>query len=141
MYFLRTEQSFDSAHFLKDYKGKCKNIHGHRWRVVVEIATEELTEAGQERGMLVDFGELKATLKEICDRLDHSFIFERGSLKESTVSALEEEDFCMIPVNFRPTAENFSRYIYDLIRQRNYPVHRVEVYETPNNYAAYEESI
>ena len=36
MYVLQTEQSFDAAHFLKDYKGKCSNIHGHRWRVVVQ---------------------------------------------------------------------------------------------------------
>ena len=41
MYYLKTESSFDSAHFLKGYNGKCRNLHGHRWRVVVEIAAVE----------------------------------------------------------------------------------------------------
>ena len=38
MYYLKTESSFDSAHFLKGYNGKCRNLHGHRWRVVVDDA-------------------------------------------------------------------------------------------------------
>lgn len=42
MYYLKTENSFDSAHFLKGYDGKCRNLHGHRWRVVVEIAADQL---------------------------------------------------------------------------------------------------
>ena len=37
MYYLKTEAAFDSAHFLKDYQGKCKNLHGHRWRVIISI--------------------------------------------------------------------------------------------------------
>ena len=41
MYILETEQSFDSAHFLSGYKGKCSNLHGHRWRVVARIAMDE----------------------------------------------------------------------------------------------------
>ena len=42
MYILKTEQSFDSAHFLSGYEGKCANIHGHRWRVIIEVKTEQL---------------------------------------------------------------------------------------------------
>ena len=139
MFFLKTEQSFDAAHFLKDYQGKCKNLHGHRWRVVVEIQGTQLSEARQDRGMLIDFDELKNVLKEICDYLDHCLIYEAGSLKSATLAALREEDFRMVEVPFRPTAENFSHYIYELIREKGYEVHRVEVYETPNNCAAYEE--
>ena len=59
MYTLKTEHSFDSAHFLYRYEGKCSNIHGHRWRVIVEIKGEELDIEGQERGMLVDFESFK----------------------------------------------------------------------------------
>ena len=58
MYYLKTESSFDSAHFLKGYAGKCRNLHGHRWRVVVEIAADQLKDEGQTRGMLVDFSDL-----------------------------------------------------------------------------------
>ena len=42
MYILKTEASFDSAHFLAGYNGKCSNLHGHRWKIVLEVQTEEL---------------------------------------------------------------------------------------------------
>lgn len=139
MYYLRAEQSFDSAHFLKGYEGKCSNIHGHRWIVQVEIASDSLTEKGPKRGMLVDFGELKDALKVLCDQLDHCLIYEKGSLKAKTVEALQEEDFRMIEVPFIPTAENFAAYFYHKLGEEHYPVNRVEVYETPKNCAVYGE--
>ena len=89
MYYLKTESSFDSAHFLKGYAGKCRNLHGHRWRVVVEIAADQLKDEGQTRGMLVDFSDLKNALKDICDDFDHSLIYEKGSLKGATIAALQ----------------------------------------------------
>lgn len=139
MYYLRTEQSFDAAHFLKDYNGKCRNLHGHRWRIVAEVAGEVLDNAPQTRGMLVDFGDLKAALKQLCDDLDHSFIYEKNSLKPATVKALIEEQFVLVEVPFRPTAENFARDFFMKLRNNGFPVHRIEVYETPANCAVYEE--
>ena len=62
MYQLKTEADFDSAHFLSGYTGKCSNIHGHRWHVEIEIESRKLEKNGQERGMLVDFGDLKKDL-------------------------------------------------------------------------------
>lgn len=88
MYTLKTEHSFDAAHFLYGYEGKCSNIHGHRWRVVAEVSSDELETTGQNRGMYVDFGDLKKDLKEIVDYLDHCLIIETGSLKETTLKAL-----------------------------------------------------
>lgn len=137
MYSLSTEHSFDAAHFLSGYVGKCKNIHGHRWRVVVEVRAEQLKEDTQQRGMCVDFSELKKDLKEEVDVFDHAFVIEKGSLKENTVLALKEEGFRLIEVDFRPTAENFARYFYDKIKNRNYDVDFVKVYETPKNCATY----
>ncbi len=139
MFYIKSEDSFDSAHFLKDYEGKCRNVHGHRWRVVAEVKGEELSEEQQTRGMLFDFSELKKSLKTLCEELDHSLIYEEGSLKEKTIQALEDEHFKMIQVPFRPTAENFSSYFYQKLKEKGYWVHRVEVYETPNNCAVYEE--
>ena len=107
MYILETEQSFDSAHFLSGYKGKCSNLHGHRWRVVARIAMDELNKEGQTRDMVIDFGDFKDALKKLTDALDHSFIFETGSLKETTLTALKEEGFLLHEVPFRPTAEQF----------------------------------
>ena len=139
MYYIRSECSFDSAHFLKGYEGKCSSLHGHRWRVVAELAAGKLCEEPQTRGMLMDFGDLKQVLKQMCDELDHCLIYESGSLREKTVEALREEDFRMVEVPFRPTAENFARYFFEEIAAKGFPVHRVEVYETPNNCAVYEE--
>ncbi len=139
MFFLKTEESFDAAHFLAGYDGKCRNIHGHRWRVVAEIQGESLKEGQQTRGMLIDFGDLKEILKIFCDELDHCLIYESGTLKPITIQAFAEENFKVYEVPFRPTAENFAYYFYKKLEGEGLDVHRVEVYETPNNCAAYEE--
>lgn len=102
------------------YEGKCANLHGHRWRVLVEIKGEQLEKSGQIRGMLLDFGQVKEEVKKMTDFFDHSFIYETGSLKSKTIEALEEEKFRMIPVSFRPTAENFAKHFYEEMEKRNY---------------------
>lgn len=139
MYLLKTEQCFDAAHFLKDYRGKCRNLHGHRWRVVAVLSGDALSGETQTRGMLMDFGAVKAILKELCEQMDHSLIYETGSLRPATLSALREEAFRLTEVPFRPTAEELSRWFFQRLRERGCPVRRVEVYETPANAAAYEE--
>lgn len=137
MYQLTTEHSFDSAHFLAGYDGKCGNLHGHRWRVLLTVQSETLREDRQQKGMCVDFAELKKDLRTELDALDHVLIIEQGSLRESTMKALQEEKFLVVEMLFRPTAENFARYFYELFTLKGYPVAKVEVYETPNNSAVY----
>ena len=70
--------------------------------------------------------------------MDHCLIYEAGSLKPATIAAMKEENFKMIEVDFRPTAENFACYFYHQMQEKGYSVHRVEVYETPKNCAIYE---
>lgn len=137
MYQLTTEHSFDSAHFLAGYDGKCGNLHGHRWRVLLTVQSETLREDRQQKGMCVDFAELKKDLRTELDALDHVLIIEQGSLRESTMKALQEEKFQVVEMPFRPTAENFARYFYELFTLKGYPLAKVEVYETPNNSAVY----
>lgn len=137
MYQLTTGHSFDSAHFLAGYDGKCGNLHGHRWRVLLTVQSETLREDQQQKGMCVDFAELKKDLRTELDALDHVLIIEQGSLRESTMKALQEEKFQVVEMPFRPTAENFARYFYELFTLKGYPVAKVEVYETPNNSAVY----
>lgn len=139
MYTLKTEASFDSAHFLSGYDGKCRNIHGHRWRIVAEISTHMLSQTGQERGMLIDFKDFKKILKTEADNLDHALIIERNSLPLELYNMLLQNDFKIIVVDFRPTAENFSKYFYDSLRGKGLCVKEVSVYETPNNCATYSE--
>ena len=140
MYILKAEHSFDSAHFLAEYKGKCGNIHGHRWKVEVEIQSETLVERGQLKGMVIDFGDLKKDVKDIVDFYDHALIIEEKTMREETLNCLEQDGFKVIKVYFRPTAENFSAFFFKLMKERGYNVRRVTVYETPTNSAVYEES-
>ena len=139
MYYLTVENSFDSAHFLSGYEGKCSNLHGHRWRIVLEVMTETLSTDKQHNGMYVDFGDLKRDLKAKADELDHCMIIEKGSLKENTIAALKEENFRILEFDFRPTAENMAEYFYDEMGKCGYNVKSVTVYETPNNAATYTE--
>ena len=141
MFIIQTETAFDAAHFLKDYQGKCRNIHGHRWKITVGIAADTLESQGQNRSMVSDFAEVKSALKETADKFDHSFIIEEGSLRESTLRALEDEGFRICQVPFRPTAEEFARYFYDALSRMSFPVSEVSVYETPGNCAIYRKEL
>ena len=76
-------------------------------------------------------------LKKLADEFDHTLIYESGTLREKTVEALLEEGFRLTKVDFRPTAENFSRYFFDRMCGSGYPVSCATVYETPNNCAVY----
>lgn len=138
MYTLKTKGHFDAAHFLKGYAGKCANLHGHRWTVTVEIQGETLQTDAQHRGMLVDFGDLKTDLKAVCDRFDHRLIYEAGSLSEAALKVLAEEGFAGREIPVRPTAENLAVLFCGEMVKKGYDVRRVEVFETPDNMAAYE---
>ena len=127
MYILSTEASFDAAHFLSNYEGKCSNIHGHRWRVVLSISGDI------DNGMVVDFNVIKKSLKELCDYFDHTFIVEKNSLDDNLLSLLQKQ-FLIRIVDFRTTAENFAKYFFDKLNSK-YDVYEVAVYETPNNCA------
>ncbi|OWZ83018.1 6-carboxytetrahydropterin synthase QueD [Natranaerobius trueperi] len=130
MFTLQSEFSFDAAHNLEGHEGKCKNLHGHRWRVIVQVSEEKLKEEGSERDMVVDFSILKKDLKQLSDMFDHKVIVEGKELK------VEEEQ---ITLPFRPTAERLSQFIYKKLQEKEYNVSQVTVYETPNNAVIYSE--
>ena len=140
MYILKAEHSFDSAHFLSGYKGKCANIHGHRWKVEVEVQSENLVEGGQLDGMIIDFGDLKKDVKDMADSYDHALIIQEGTMRDATLNCIKEDGFNVIIVDFRPTAENFAAFFFKLMKNKGYNVKRTTVYETPTNSASYEES-
>ncbi|MBR0141912.1 MAG: 6-carboxytetrahydropterin synthase QueD [Ruminococcus sp.] len=139
MYCLKTSAAFDSAHFLSGYNGKCANIHGHHWIIEVVVRSENLQDSGEKRGMILDFGDLKKTVRSLADSFDHVLIYEKNSLKAKTIEALESENFRLKEVSFRPTAENFAKYFFDVLKSSDLPVKNVTVYETPENCAVYEE--
>ena len=135
MYELKTEAAFDSAHFLADYYGKCENLHGHRWRVVVYMRADELQIEGTMKDMVLDFGEFKRIVRAQADAMDHTFLVEEGTLKPETVSALEGEGFTLMMLPFRTTSENLAAYFGKNLIEQGLNICRVEMYETPNNCA------
>lgn len=137
MYGLKTEASFDSAHFLTDYYGKCENLHGHRWRAVVYLEAESLQREGTVRDMVLDFGVFKRAVRDVAEGLDHTFLVEEGSLASATLAALKAEGFTLTLLPFRTTAENLARYFAERLAAQGLLVAQVDMYETPNNCAVY----
>jgi 6-pyruvoyltetrahydropterin/6-carboxytetrahydropterin synthase len=91
MFTLEIEDHFSSAHQLRDYYGKCENLHGHNWRVKIAVRGATLP----PNGMLVDFGDLKKMLAGELQRLDHCFLNELPPFDR---------------VN--PTSENLAAYLF-----------------------------
>ena len=141
MFILKNEIQFDTAHYLSGYEGKCSNIHGHRYRLVLELASENLHQKGQQRGMVADFGEVKAMLKSIADQYDHKLLIEDNEDGRAVANALNQmpNQFAIVMVPYRPTAEEMSRDIYYQIKNAGYPVYSVELFETPTNSCKYQE--
>ena len=106
MYYLQTKASFDAAHFLWKYEGKCRNIHGHRWNVVAKIKSQELEREGQTRGMVVDFSNLKNDLKVLCDYFDNpeNDYFVKFNCPEFTslCPITGQPDFATITISYVP---------------------------------------
>ena len=141
MFTLKSEIQFDMAHYLSGYVGKCKNIHGHRYRLVVKVPSQTLHESGQLRGMVDDFSEVKAVLKEVHDLFDHKLVIEENEEGKRVVEKLNESGkvFEILFVPYRPTAEEMSRHIFNEIKKRGVRVTEVELFETPTNSCIYTE--
>ena len=115
MYLLRVQSEFHAAHFLKDYPGDCRRLHGHTWRAEAEFAFQEL----DPLGMATDFRRLKQTLKDILP--DHVLINE-------------------VYLDMNPTAENLARVLFEQMRARVPQTVAVTVWETPKSSCRYEET-
>ena len=141
MFILKNEIQFDTAHYLSGYEGKYSNIHGHRYRLVVELANETLQPSGQCRGMVADFGDVKKEMQRIAEQYDHKLLIEDNADGRAVAEALAKvpNQFAIVMVPYRPTAEEMSRDIYQQMKTAGYPVHSVELYETPTNSCKYME--
>ncbi|OON92252.1 MAG: 6-carboxytetrahydropterin synthase QueD [Epulopiscium sp. Nele67-Bin001] len=137
MFILKNEIQFDLAHYLSGYNGKCANIHGHRYKLVVKVASVTLHEQGQLRGMVDDFSNIKSILKEVENYFDHKLIIEDNEDGRKVGEVLSGFDILYFP--HRTTAEEMSRFIYHMIKQKGINVYEVELYETPTNSCIYTE--
>jgi len=121
MFEVSAEKTFAAGHALRNYRGKCENVHGHNYRVQVTVQGERLDHAG----LLVDFVELKRLMMAVIDRLDHQFL----------------NDVAPFDV-LNPSAENLAKYFWDEISRDltgEVPVRvaEVRVWETDSSLAVY----
>lgn len=141
MFILKNEIQFDMAHYLSGYKGKCANIHGHRYRLIVKIASETLHQEGQLRGMVDDFSNIKKILKEVEDFFDHKLILEDNEEGRKIGKSLSQmpNNFKIVYVPYRTTAEEMSRHIFNMLKEKGLNVYEIELFETPSNSCIYKE--
>lgn len=92
MFEVTIEETFSAGHALRNYHGKCENVHGHNYRCQVTLTGEELDEIG----LLVDFVALKKAVHAVIDRLDHQWLNDLPPFDK-----------------LNPSAENIARYIHD----------------------------
>ena len=125
MFEVTVEDSFAAGHYLRNYKGKCENPHGHNYRVRVTLAGGELDKAG----LLLDFKDLREVVRGVIDRLDHQMLNDLAPFTE-----------------LNPSAENLAKYFYEMtsgrLRQATQGrVHlkEVTVFETDSTTAKYSE--
>jgi len=113
MYQLKVKSHIDAAHYIKDYKGKCQRMHGHRWEIEIVLEGSDLN----EMNMLVDFSVVKDSLKHVLENLDHYVLNEQ--LGEPNV-----------------TAEFLSKWLYDQMQRRlddeSSRLSEVSVWESPD---------
>jgi 6-pyruvoyltetrahydropterin/6-carboxytetrahydropterin synthase len=120
MYELMVESKFAAAHQLRGYKGKCEKLHGHNWRVTVAVTAERLDDIG----LAIDFHELKKSLRDVLDQLEHTFL---------------NEIFPFTQIN--PSSENVAKWIYDNMAKKidndTIEVASVTVWESDTASASY----
>jgi 6-pyruvoyltetrahydropterin/6-carboxytetrahydropterin synthase len=135
------EIEFDTGHRVPLHESKCRNPHGHRYKVKANVVGP-LKSAGSESGMVVDFGYIKRLLtSEVHDRFDHAFVVQDSDkeLRDFLLSG----SWHVVIVQFPPTAENMAADIYnDLAPQimqmgEDVFLESIEVYETPTSVAVY----
>ncbi len=113
MFELTVRGEFSSAHFLRDYEGKCRNLHGHTWKVAVTVKGSRLNKIG----VMTDFVELKAHLRALLEQLDHTCINDLEYFKTHNT-----------------TTENIARFIHAQYGARVKPLKmvKVQVWESDN---------
>jgi 6-pyruvoyltetrahydropterin/6-carboxytetrahydropterin synthase len=145
------EIEFDAGHRVPNHKSKCRNPHGHRYKVRVGITGQIVTTPGaSNEGMLADFGDLKSLMMEkVHDVLDHGFIIYEGDRvmqrmfwHDADPTRIDpEEGFKVIRFPYIPTAENMARWCWDQlvfgVLKMGFHLSYVAVWETPTSIATY----
>ena len=134
---------WDMGHRVPNHKSKCRNPHGHRYRLELTVGGDLEASAGHSsEGMVFDFGDIKKLMTQhVHDVIDHGFmIYEGDTIMRSFFSNCHDDEFCVLVVPFIPTAENISAWCYGQLRPHfpdSIEIVNVRVFETPNSWADY----
>ncbi len=132
------EFTWEMGHRLPFHSGKCKNLHGHSYKCLVELTGDP-----DKNGMVMDYYDLKKVVEPILDELDHSFMVYKKDFE--MIDALEKLNSLKVVVEFETTAENICIYLLNKIKSSKLPqnIHslKIRVLETENSYAEEETKI
>lgn len=133
------EIQIDMGHRVPNHNGKCKNLHGHRYRIEVGVDDKVIATPGvSAEGMVIDFTDLKILMMEEIElQFDHKTILNT----EDPVAIVCEDDFGIVRVDFIPTAENLAKYwfhkLLSPLKDKFIKLSYVKVWETPTSTAIY----
>ncbi len=131
MFRLTQHIEFCYGHRLLNYDGKCRFLHGHNGLVEIVLEGDKL----DDRGMLVDFTDIKKSLRTWIDQeLDHRMILRRD---DPIAGYLLEQKEPVVLLDHNPTAENLARMIFQRAEECQFPVVEVTLWETPKAHATY----
>ena len=134
MFSITREFTFCYGHRLINYNGKCAHLHGHNGKVLITLESEQL----DEQGMVMDFTNLKnAVGKWIEEKIDHKMVLRYD---DPMVEILTQNGESLYLMKTDPTAENFCRLFYDLVKELGLPIKSVQFWETEKCSACYSES-
>jgi 6-pyruvoyltetrahydropterin/6-carboxytetrahydropterin synthase len=133
------EFHFEMAHALWNYDGLCRHIHGHSYKLIITIIGVPIEDGNDQKlGMVLDFADLKAVVKEpVVDYFDHSLVINRGAENYLPDEPNEMYDKVHL-MDFQPTCENLVLYIAEKVQARLSPgigLYSVKLYETATSYA------
>lgn len=131
--------NFETAHALHGYDGKCKNIHGHSYKLYVTVKGTPSTDPNDvKQGMVMDFGDLKSIVKsKIVDRFDHAILLNINTPHKSLGEKLQAEGHKVIFTDYQPSCENMILEMVDEIRfllPGNIQLVSLRLHETENSY-------
>jgi len=134
---------WDMGHRIPNHKNKCRNPHGHRYKMELTLSATLNTESGSSsEGMVVDFDDVKEHInKTIYEKLDHAFMVSRDdNIMTDFFKRNHNESFKVVYVPFIPTVENICRWCYEELTNcfpENIEIIKIRVYETPTSWADY----
>lgn len=111
---------FEAGHALFGYDGKCRNVHGHSYKLSVTVKGSPIDNPKEvKNGMVIDFGDLKKIVKEeIIDIFDHSLVLNKNTPHRELIEKLSEDGHRVISVDFQPTSENLVIHFVEKIRSK-----------------------